>query len=373
MADASVDLVIIGAGAVGLALARQAALAGQAVLLIEANSSFGMETSSRNSEVIHAGIYYPEGSLKAKLCVRGAHMMYEFCAARGVMANRLGKLIVATEDSQVEGLTAIMEKGVTNGVPDLELIGEAKLKQLEPEINAVAAIHSPFTGVVDSHNYMAALEADAENAGAIIAYQSRFDGASPVGVRWHCRVTSQGEPMVIDCARIINAAGHGARRVALAIDGLEASAVPPHYMARGQYFTTSRKPPFRHLIYPMPSGGGLGIHLTLDAGGGGARFGPDIQWVDEESYAVNPADARRFHQSISTYWPDLKEDELVPAWAGLRPKIHPDGSTFQDFMVMTGADHGADGVTSLHAIDSPGLTSSMALAAHTAEVAGITG
>ena len=372
MPDASVDLVVVGAGAVGLAIARKAALAGRSVVLVEANKSFGMETSSRNSEVIHAGIHYLPGSLKARLCVRGAEMMYDYCEARGIAAKRVGKLIVAVDDTQAEGLAAIMEKGEANGVPDLAMVGKGRIGELEPELSAVAAIHSPFTGVVDSHGYMAALEADAENAGATVSYLSRFEGADRAAGRWHCRISSQGETVVVDAAGIVNAAGHGARAASLSVEGLDASTVPPHYRAKGQYFTTTRKPPFRHLIYPMPSGGGLGIHLTLDTGGG-ARFGPDIEWVGEEDYSVEAADAEKFHRSISSYWPALKVDELVPAWAGLRPKIHPDGSRFQDFTVMAGEDHGAEGVVALYGIDSPGLTSSLALADHVAGLAGVDG
>ena len=370
MSDASVDIVVVGAGAVGLAIARKAALAGRSVIVVESNPSFGMETSSRNSEVIHAGIYYPPESLKGRLCVKGATMMYDYCESRGVAARRIGKLIVATDDEQAEGLNAIMERGRANGTPDLALVGKKELARLEPELRSIAAIHSPFTGVVDSHGYMAALEADAENAGAIIAYLSGFDGASRESGRWRCRITSQGEAMVVDAAWIFNSAGHGARSVSLSIEGLDPDSVPPHYRAKGQYFTTTRKPPFSHLIYPMPSGGGLGIHLTLDTGAG-ARFGPDIQWVDEEDYSVDPGDAEKFHRSISSYWPALKPDELVPAWAGLRPKIYSDGSRFQDFTVMAEDEHGAEGVLALYAIDSPGLTSSLALADLVASQAGI--
>lgn len=370
MAEMDLDLLVIGAGAVGLAIARKAALNGQSVLLIDTNEGFGMETSSRNSEVIHAGIYYPAGSLKAELCVKGAHRMYEYCAERGVVANNIGKLIVATDESQIAGLEALRAKGDANGVPGLEMIGQHRLQELEPELNAIAALHSSFTGVVDSHHYMAALEGDAENAGATIAYRSRFEAAEQVGSGWSCRISSQGEVMKITARHIINAAGHGARSVALGIDGLDAASVPPHYMAKGQYFTTTRKPPFSHLIYPMPSGGGLGIHLTLDSGGG-ARFGPDIQWVDEVDYAVNPADAATFHALIRTYWPALQEQDLVPAWAGIRPKIYADGSTFQDFTIHGKSEHGAEGVTALYAIDSPGLTSSLALADHVIEMAGL--
>ncbi|HCP19147.1 MAG TPA: FAD-dependent oxidoreductase [Alphaproteobacteria bacterium] len=366
MVDAKTDRLIIGAGAVGLAIARQLAMAGDQVVLIESNSSFGMETSSRNSEVIHAGIYYPANSHKARLCVKGAHMMYAYCAARGVKTNQLGKLIVATDHEQEARLDTILKAGKANDVPDLTLIGKDQVHALEPDLRAVAAIHSPFTGVVDSHNYMAALEADAENHGAIIAYQSRFIDAEKHSYGYHVRINSQGEEIIFACQTLINAAGHGAHLVSHAISGIAADTTPPHYMAKGQYFTTTRKPPFQHLIYPVPSGGGLGIHLTLDCSGG-ARFGPDINWVDQPSYDVDPAYADQFHQSISTYWPALKRDELVPAWAGLRPKIWPDGSHFQDFTFHDASIHGCEGYLALYAIDSPGLTSSLAIAEYVAE------
>ena len=361
MVDATTEYLIIGAGVIGLATARRLAMTGAQVVLIESNPGFGMETSSRNSEVIHAGIYYPEGSHKARLCVKGAKMMYDYCATRGVTTHRYGKLIVATNDEQAAGLEDLLVIGQANHVPDLNLIGVKTLRQMEPELNAIAAIHSPITGVVDSHNYMAALEADAENHGAIIAYQSRFVRAEKTPDGFKVWIDSQGEGMVFAARVLINAAGHGASSVSLAIDAVDHSTVPPHYMAKGQYFTTTRKPPFRHLIYPMPSGGGLGIHLTLDSGNS-ARFGPDIVWVDAPSYDVNPADAEKFHHSISQYWPDLQPQDLVPAWAGLRPKIWPDGKTFQDFVFHYAADHQCDGLVALYGMDSPGLTSSLAIA-----------
>lgn len=370
MSDFSADILVIGAGVVGLATARRLALEGRTVILIESNPTFGMETSSRNSEVIHAGIYYPTDSLRARLCVRGAAMMYAYCDERGITANRCGKLIVATDESQVEPMAALKDKGDANQVPGLELLGQEAVKAYEPEIHAVAAIWSPASGVVDSHNLMAALEGDAENAGATIAYQSRFVSAARNSAGYDVVITSQGEEMTLTVGGIVNAAGHGARQVSLNIEGFDETAVPPHYMAKGQYFTTTKKPPFRHLIYPMPSGGGLGIHLTLDAGGG-ARFGPDINWVDTPSYDVDPGYAARFHESISQYWPDLDVEDLVPAWAGLRPKIIPDGSKFADFTFLTAADHGAENVTALHGIDSPGLTSSMAIADHLVDEVGI--
>ena len=358
-----VDIIVIGAGVVGLAITRKAALAGYTVLLIESNEGFGTQTSSRNSEVIHAGIYYPCETLKARLCVTGANCVYDYCALKDVPAQRIGKLIIATDEAEMPVLETLMARGKDNGAPSLELIGGKKLAALEPALKAVGGIYSPFTGIVDSHRLMAEFAIDAENAGATIVYQSRFEGAVRKSDNWHCRIMSQDELAVVSARFIINAAGHNARKVALGIDGLRPQSVPAHYMAKGQYFTSTRKPPFRHLIYPIPKDGGSGVHLTLDTGGG-ARFGPDIAWVDEMSYDVNPADAKGFHRDITRWWPQLKKDELVPAWAGVRPMIYPDGSSDQDFVVMTENDHGAQGVIGLYGIDSPGLTCSMVLAGY---------
>ena len=370
MSDAAADVLVIGAGVVGLATARSLAMSGRDVILIDSNTSFGMETSSRNSEVIHAGLYYPTGSLRARMCVRGAAMMYDYCAERGIVANQCGKLIVATDENQIEAMTALKDRGDNNDVPGLELLGRNSVLTLEPQIKAVAAIFSPASGVVDSHNLMASLEGDAENAGALIAYQSQFVRAESSGSGYTATITSQGEQMTLSVTSIVNAAGHGAREVSLAIEGMEKEVIPPHYMAKGQYFTTTRRPPFSRLIYPMPSGGGLGIHLTLDSGGG-ARFGPDINWVDTPSYDVDPASAADFHEGISKYWPELEIEDLVPAWAGLRPKIIPNGDTYADFTILTESDHKAKNVVALHGIDSPGLTSSLALADHLVNVVGI--
>lgn len=365
MAEAQTDRLVIGAGAVGLAVARAFALAGDDVILIDQNPAFGMETSSRNSEVIHAGIYYPEGSLKARLCVEGMVAMYAFCEKRSVATRCHGKLIVATDDEQVAALEELKRVGDGNGAPGLELIGRERTRQLEPEICALGAIYSPMTGTVDSHGYMAALEADAENNGAIIAYCSRFVRAEKTAGGFHVVVDGQGEEIVIFCRHLVNCGGHGARNISLAIDAVDEDSVPPHYMAKGQYFNTTRKPPFRHLIYPMPSGSGLGIHLTLDSGNG-ARFGPDAAWVDVPSYDVDAADAEKFHRSISTYWPELKQSDLVPAWAGLRPKVAPDDKRFHDFLIHDESRHGCEGLIALYGIDSPGLTSSLAIASHIA-------
>ena len=362
------DRLIIGAGAVGLATTRAFALAGESVLLIDANEGFGMETSSRNSEVVHAGIYYPTGSLKAKLCAPSARAMHNYCDERGVALGRHGKLIVATDDNQAEALTRLKTQGDANGVDGLEIIDRARLKKVEPELHATAALYSPVTSVVDAHGYMAALEADAVNNGTTIAYQTRFVAARKTSHGFTAELNSQGEVTPITTSSIINCAGHGAREASLAIDGMAKNSIPPHYMAKGQYFTTTRKPPFRHLIYPLPNKGGLGIHLGLDTSGG-TRFGPDIAWVDKADYAADGKHAEAFWQSISRYWPELQPHELVPAWAGVRPKTVPDSSSFQDFIIHDAEVHGCAGVIALYGIDSPGLTSSLALADYVAALA----
>ncbi len=361
--DFETDILVVGAGAIGLAIARASAIKGDDVLLIESNDQVGQETSSRNSEVIHAGIYYPHDSLKGQLCVKGAKAMYEFCAARGVNTKNYGKLIVAVDDAQVTTLEHLMDKGRANNVPGLDIISGATLEEKEPYLKAKAALYSPLSGVVDSQNYMQALLGDAENAGATVALSSSFIKADRDGSGYIAHIQSIGEDTAIRCRSIINAAGHGVHAVAKAIDGVDQDTIPGRYMAKGQYFTTTKKPPFHHLIYPVPSGGGLGIHLTLDTAGG-ARFGPDIAWVDDVDYQVNPNDAGKFHKLISGYWPDLDEQDLVPAWAGIRPKIVADGSVFQDFTPHDKQVHGAEGVISLFGMDSPGLTSSLALADH---------
>ncbi len=378
MTDAATEYLVIGAGVVGLAITRALAMAGRDVILIDKNKNFGMETSSRNSEVIHGGMYYPEGSLKARLCAQGARMMYDYCADHGVTTHNYGKLIVATDASQRPQLDAIKARGVANNTPGLEIIEGAQLAEIEPHLKAVAALYSPLSGVVDSGGYMLALAGDALNHGAIISCRSQFFRAEKTPSGYCVQIGSQdadmkGEEMALNCTAIINAAGHGAHHVSGNIEGINPMSIPPHYMAKGQYFTTTKKPPFKHLIYPIQDaskGGGLGIHLTLDAGGG-ARFGPDIQWVDEENYDVNPDDRIKFHDVISSYWPTLKPEDLTPAWAGLRPKIYPDASVFQDFTIHGKGEHGGDAVTALYGIDSPGLTSSLALAEYVLSLDGV--
>ncbi len=371
MPDADTDILIVGGGVIGLALARKAASLGRDIVLIDSNPSFGMETSSRNSEVIHAGMYYPKDSLKGRLCLAGAKALYEFCAARCITARNYGKLIVAASDEEVATLESIKAKGIDNGVPGLEILSGQALRDIEPHLHAAAALYSPLTGVIDSHHYMAQLEAEAEQHGATIAYLSRFVRADRIASGgYNAVIDSQGQIMKLSCNMIINAGGHGAHYVSQNIDAVNKASIPPHFMAKGQYFSTSRKPPFSHLIYPVPSNGGLGVHLTFDSGGG-ARFGPDIKWVDEMDYTVNPDDEAIFYAQISQYWPALERCDLVPAWAGVRPKIVADGSVFQDFTIHQKSDHGAEGIIALYGIDSPGLTSSLALADYVLESGGI--
>ena len=373
MPDAKTDILIVGGGVIGLALTRKAASLGRDCVLIDSNPNFGMETSSRNSEVIHAGIYYPKDSLKGRLCLAGAKALYGFCETRNIKARNYGKLIVATSDEEVATLASIKAKGVANGVPGLEIISKQDLRNIEPHLHAAAALYSPLTGVIDSHHYMAQLEAEAEQNGATIAYLSRFVRADRIaGGGYNAVIDSQGQIMKLSCKMIINAGGHGAHYVSQNIDAVDKASVPPHFMAKGQYFSSRKKPPFSHLIYPVPANGGLGVHLTFDSGGG-ARFGPDIKWVDEMNYRVNPDDGAVFHAQISRYWPALERCDLVPAWAGVRPKITPDGSGFQDFTIHNESDHGAEGVIALYGIDSPGLTSSLALADYVLESGGESG
>ena len=364
--DFETEIIVIGAGAVGLAIGRALAKKGHEVIILEANHQIGQEISARNSEVIHAGLYYPPDSLKAKLCVKGAIAMYEFCSTHGVTTKNYGKLIIATNDEQVAKIEDLKKRGNDNQVPDLALVSGATLKALEPQLQVAAALHSPLSGIVDSQHYMLALMGDIQNLGGVVALQSRFIKAERRANTYIAHIESGGEDTAIACRHIINAAGHGSHEVASNIEDVDTSTIPPHYLAKGQYFTTAKKPPFSHLIYPVPSGGGLGIHLTLDVAGG-SRFGPDIAWVEQMDFSVDPRDAQKFHRSISQYWPDVHLDDLAPAWAGIRPKIVPDGSVFQDFTIHDCHTHGAEGVISLFGIDSPGLTSSLALADYITE------
>lgn len=356
----TVECAVIGAGVIGLAVARKLAQAGREVVLLEAANAIGTVTSSRNSEVIHAGIYYPAGSLKARLCVEGKRRLYDFCAEHGVAHRRLGKLIVATSQTQIAELDALKAKAAANGVTDLEWRDNAALRALEPEIAAVAALLSPSTGIVDSHGLMLALLGDAEAAGASLALDTPIiDGAiEDQGILLQ---TGGPEPMRLRCQAVVNAAGLGTQAIAQALHGLDPATVPGLHYAKGNYFTLAGHTPFSHLIYPVPEPGGLGVHVTLDLQGR-ARFGPDVEWVTELDYAVDPARGRRFYAAVRRYWPALPDGALLPGYAGIRPKLGPAGSPPDDFVIQGPAAHGVPGLVNLYGIESPGLTSCLAIA-----------
>ncbi len=366
-----VDTVVVGAGAVGLACARRLALAGREVVVIEAAEAIGTGTSSRNSEVIHAGIYYPAGSLKAKLCVAGRHALYAFCESHGVPFERIGKLIVATDAEQIPSLDAVAEKARANGVDDLRAVSRDELREIEPNVAAAAALLSPSTGIVDSHAYMTALQGDAEGAGAMIALHSPIVGGHVEADR--IIIETGGEtPMTLACNHLINAAGLASQTVAAAIDGVPAETIPPRFYAKGHYFTLTGKSPFNRLIYPVPVPGGLGTHSTRDLGGQ-IKFGPDVEWVAEPNYNIDPARAEQFYASIRLFWPDLPDGALQPGYVGVRPKLSgPEGGKYgSDFLIQGPAEHGVSGLVNLYGIESPGLTASLAIGDYVAGLLGV--
>ena len=363
-----VDCVVIGAGVVGLAAARALAQDGREVLLLDAAEGIGTETNSRNSEVIHAGIYYPAGSLMARTCVAGRRMLYEYCRERGVDHSNCGKLIVATsagEDARLDGIRA---RAAVNGV-ELHRMSAAEAQALEPALNCTSALFSPATGIVDSHGYMLALQGDAEAAGTACAFSSRVAGGRVVQGGVALDVESPSEvPLTLRCALVVNAAGLHAPRLASRIEGMPAERVPGTYYAKGNYFTLAGRSPFTRLIYPVPVPGGLGVHLTIDLGGQ-AKFGPDVEWVDAIEYGVDPARAEGFYAAVRRYWPGLRDGALQPGYAGIRPRIVPPGAPGQDFMVQGPQSHAVPGLINLFGIESPGLTASLALGELVAEVA----
>jgi len=352
------DAVVVGAGVVGLAIARALAMAGREVVILEAEDAIGTHTSSRNSEVIHAGIYYPKGSLKARACVEGKHRLYEYCAAQGVPHRRCGKLIVATNDQQKEELESINERARSNGVPDLAWLTRAEVKALEPEVSCAAALLSPSTGIIDSHALMLAYLGDAERHGAMLALKSAFERAAvrPEGIEVKVK---EAEPFI--CKTLVNSAGLRAPSVARAIEGLDRAFVPRELYAKGNYYSLARRSPFSRLVYPVPEPGGLGVHVTIDLAGQ-ARFGPDVEWVEKIDYAVDPNRAARFYAAIRRYWPALPDGALLPGYSGIRPKTAGPGEPAPDFEVQGPARHGVPGLVNLFGIESPGLTASLALA-----------
>jgi len=356
-----VQAVVIGAGAVGLACARALARAGKEVIILERNTDFGLETSARNSEVIHAGIYYPPGSLKAKMCVSGRKKLYAFCQSHGVEHSRCGKLIVATSERQVSELKNIQARALANGVDDLELLTASQAVALEPSLHALAALLSPSTGIINGRAYMLALLGDAEHHGASLALNSRVQSLQSTASGLQLSVLCDGVEETLLADLVVNAAGHQAIALANTCDAVAAEKIPQAYLAKGNYFSLAGRSPFSRLIYPVPEPGGLGVHLTLDLGLQ-ARFGPDVEWVQTEDYSVNPQRAEVFYAAIRKYWPDLKDDALQPAYAGIRPKTVPQGSPDADFQVQGPDEHGVAGLVNFFGIESPGLTSSLALA-----------
>jgi L-2-hydroxyglutarate oxidase LhgO len=363
-----VDCVVIGAGVIGLAVARRLALAGGEVIVLEAAEGIGTVTSSRNSEVIHAGIYYRAGSLMARMCVSGKRALYEYCREHGVPYRNCGKLIVATTPKETEKLQSIRAHAEANGVLDMQTLSCEAARALEPALNCDAALLSPSTGIIDSHAYMLALRGDAEDAGAALAFYTPLLRAKAAAGR--IEIEAGGDaPMTLECDLLVNAAGLGAPAVARSIEGMPVDLVPSAYLAKGNYFSCSARAPFSRLIYPVPEPGGLGVHLTLDMAGQ-ARFGPDVEWIDAIDYAVDPARAERFYPAIRRYWPTLPDGALMPSYSGIRPKIVPPSVATQDFLIQGPRDHGVAGLINLFGIESPGLTSSLAIADYVGELAG---
>jgi L-2-hydroxyglutarate oxidase LhgO len=358
----SVECVVVGAGVVGLAIARALALAGREVIVLEKADAIGTETSSRNSEVIHAGIYYQAGSLKAQFCVAGKHALYRYCAEHGVPHRRCTKLIVATRADQLGELELIRTRARANGVDDLTFLTAEAARALEPQLDCVGALLSPSTGIIDSHALMLAYRGDAEAAGAMIAFEAPFLGgvveSDGIGIE-----IGGAEPMTLRTRILINAAGLGGHDVARRLRGLDPRHVPTLHFAKGNYFSLSGRAPFSRLVYPVPEPGGLGVHITIDLAGQ-ARFGPDVEWIDRIDYDVDPARAGKFYAAVRRYWPGLIDGALQPSYSGIRPKLGPAGTPAADFVIQGPETHGVRGLVNLFGIESPGLTASPAVAAH---------
>src|SRR6266511_6452585 len=354
------QVLVVGAGVVGLAVARAAALAGHDVVVAEATSGIGTGVSSRNSEVIHAGLYYPTGSRRAYHCPRGRRMLYDFCASHGVPHRKCGKLVVATHAEELPRLEAVYKQAQVNGVEGVEIIDAAAAKRLEPELACVAAMYSPETGIIDSHRYMLALRGDLEDRGGMIAFNSPIERLKPARAGgWEAALGSELQWLSFDA--VVNCAGLGAQRLARATEGYPPERVPRLVLAKGNYFGFAGRPVFSRLIYPVPVPGGLGVHVTLDLAGR-MRFGPDVEWIEREDYDVNASRAQAFYDRIRDYCPGLPDGGLVPDYAGIRPKLTGPGEAAADFMIDGPRQHGVARLVPLFGIESPGLTSSLSLA-----------
>ena len=354
------QVLVVGAGVVGLAIARTAALHGHDVIVAEATGGIGNGVSSRNSEVIHAGIYYPTGSLRARYCPRGRRMLYEFCDSHGVAHSNCGKLIVATNTAELAKVETLLAQGRKNAVEGLELIGGNAARALEPELSCVGALLSPESGIVDSHGYMLALWGELEERGGRIAFETPVERISFAAPHWRVRFGGRDAGTLAFDA-VVNSAGLGAQALARRIEGYPPGEVPPLVLAKGNYFGFAGKPVFSRLIYPTPVDGGLGVHVTLDMAGR-MRFGPDVEWIDHESYTVDPHRADTFYERIRCYWPGLPDGSLVPDYCGIRPKLSGPGEAQADFMIAAEPAHGLPRLICLFGIESPGLTASLSLA-----------
>ena len=357
-----IEAVIVGAGVVGLACARALALAGRDVLVLERHDAIGTEVSARNSEVIHAGIYYPKRSVRAELCVAGRRQLYDYLESHQLPYRRCGKLIVASDEAQAEELGDIAARAQANGVNDLQEISGAEAMRLEPALKAASALLSPSTGILDAHAYMLSLRGEIEDRGGMIAFGANLNRAKANAEGFLLTV---GE-MQLQCRMLVNCAGLNAVSLARRIEGLDGAHIPTAWFAKGNYFTCAARAPFSRLIYPVPEAAGLGVHLTLDMGGQ-ARFGPDVEWIEPENadaidYAVNPKRGDIFYDAIRRYWPGLPDGALTPAYAGVRPKIHGPDAPAADFLISGPQMHGIAGLINLFGIESPGLTSSLAIA-----------
>lgn len=354
------QVLVVGAGVVGLAVARTAALRGHDVIVAEATGGIGNGVSSRNSEVVHAGIYYPTASLRARHCVRGRRMLYEFCASHGVATNKCGKLIVATDQAELAKVETLLAQGLTNGVEGLEMIGGNAARALEPELACIGALSSPESGIIESHGYMLALWGELEDRGGSIAFETPVEHLSYAAPHWKVQFGGRDAGTAVFDA-VVNSAGLGAQALAREIDGYPADQVPRLVLAKGNYFAFAGRPVFSRLIYPTPVDGGLGVHVTLDLAGR-MRFGPDVEWIEHESYTVDPHRADSFYERIRAYWPSLPDRSLLPDYCGIRPKLTGPGEKPADFMIAAERVHGMPRLINLFGIESPGLTSALSIA-----------
>ena len=361
-----VECVVVGAGVIGLSVARALARRGREVVILEKEALIGSGVSSRNSGVIHAGLYYPAGSLKAGMCVAGRQALYRFCEAFGVAHRRVGKLVVAADEEEIGTLAALAQRALGNGVRDLQWLSPHETRDLEPALQCAAALLSPSTGIIDVHDYLLALLGDAERHGALLSLRTRCTGGEILdrGIRVD---TGGASATRILCRHFVNCAALGAQTLSAGMRGLPKSTIPPLHLAKGTYFRLSGRSPFARLVYPLPAGSWLGVHAGLDLGGC-CRFGPDIAWVDEVDYDVDARRVGGFHAAIRRFWPELPDASLQPDYAGIRPKLTPPGAPPADFVVQTSEVHGIDGLVNLYGIESPGLTSSLALGDHVADL-----